>query len=789
MATVHEFKPRILGFLCNWCSYAGADLCGVSRYQYPPSMKVIRLMCSGRVDLEFVLRAFANGNDGVFIGGCWLGECHYVTEGNYDALSMMHLGKKLLEHIGLNPDRLRLESVSASQGIRYAEIVTDFTDRLKELGPLGTGEGMGQNALKPKLEAIRKLLPYIKLVEREKLRVRFESKAEYEEFFASDELNSLFNELIVDKLAISQSMVLLQQQAPSTGEIADSLGMSASEVSSRIHPGSGRRGGRDLPKGRQVEAQALAEVRGLLADWPRRRDLLIEFLHLLQDSYGCLHARHLAALAQELGLTLAEVHEVASFYAHFDIVLDGEPAPPPLTVRVCDSLGCEMSGAQQLLRDLPARLGPGVRVVRAPCMGGCHNAPVAALGGALHEHATLDSIAAAVAEGDVHPHLPQYRAFDAYRADGGYRLLEACRAGAKPIDDVLKALEDAQLRGLGGAGFPTGHKWRLVRAQPKPRLMAVNADEGEPGTFKDRTYLETDPHRFLEGMLIAAEVIEADEIYIYLRDEYPQIRELLLAEIAKLDVAGLVRRGRIHLRRGAGAYICGEESAMLESIEGKRGEPRQKPPYPSEVGLFGRPTLINNVETLYWVRDIVERGPDWFAGQGRHGRKGLRSFSVSGRVKEPGVKLAPAGITARELIDEHCGGMREGHVFKAYLPGGASGGILPATMADLPLDFGTLQQYGCLIGSAAVIVLSDKDDMKEVALNLLRFFADESCGQCTPCRVGTEKAVELLQAPRWDGPLLEEMAQVMTAASICGLGQAAMNPVRKVLEHFPEEVS
>ena len=556
MAAVHEFKPKILGFLCNWCSYAGADLCGVSRYQFPASIRVIRLMCSGKVDLEFVLRAFANGIDGVFVGGCWLGECHYVTEGNYDAVSMMHLGKKLLEYAGLNPERLRLEGISASQGLRYAEVVTDFTAKLKELGPLGAGEGLDQNALKLKLEAIGKLLPYIKLVEREKIRVRFETRAEYEKFFASDELNSLFNELIVDKLASSHR---LQQQSLYTGDIADSPGTSAPEISSRSHPGSGRRGGRDLPKVRQVEAQALAELRALLADRPRRRDLLIEFLHLLQDSYGCLHARHLAALAQELGLALVEVYEVASFYAHFDIVLDGEPAPPLLTVRVCDSLGCEMFGAQQLLRDLPAKLGPGVRVVRAPCMGGCHNAPVAAVGRALHEHATPDSIAAAVAKGDVHPHLPQYRGFDAYRADGGYRLLEACRASTQPLDTVLKALDDAQLRGLGGAGFPTGRKWRLVRAQPKPRLMAVNADEGEPGTFKDRTYLEIDPHRFLEGMLIAAEAIEADEIYIYLRDEYPQIRELLLAEIAKLDAAGLVRRSRIHLRRGAGAYICGEE--------------------------------------------------------------------------------------------------------------------------------------------------------------------------------------------------------------------------------------
>jgi formate dehydrogenase len=553
-----------------------------------------------------------------------------------------------------------------------------------------------------------------------------------------------------------------------------------------IHPGSGRRG-RDLPKGRQVEPEALAEVQALLGERPRQRDLLIEFLHLLQDRHGCLYARHLAALAQEMKLALVEVYEVASFYAHFDIVLDGETPPPAVTVRVCDSLSCELMGAQRLLAELPQTLGPGVRVVRAPCMGGCHNAPVAAIGHALHEHASLASIAAMLEAGAAHPHLPVHRGLAAYRAEGGYALLAACLAGQMPLDAVLKRLEDSQLKGLGGAGFPTGRKWRFVRAEPKPRLMAVNADEGEPGTFKDRIYLESDPHRFLEGMLIAAWAIEAAEVYVYLRDEYPQCRALLLEEIAALEAAGLARQTRIHLRRGAGAYICGEESAMLESIEGKRGLPRHKPPYPSQVGLFGRPTLINNVETLYWVRDIVEKGADWFASQGRRGRKGPRSFSVSGRVKSPGMKLAPAGITARELIDEFCGGMADGHRFKGYLPGGASGGVLPAAMADLPLDFGTLEQYGCFIGSAAVVVLSDQDDMKAVALNLLRFFEDESCGQCTPCRVGTEKAVKLMQEERWDRGLIDALTQVMSDASICGLGQAAMNPVKSVLKHFPED--
>jgi formate dehydrogenase len=561
----------------------------------------------------------------------------------------------------------------------------------------------------------------------------------------------------------------------------------------RIHPGSGRRRGPDHPKGRQVDPDALAEVVALLGERERRRDLLIEHLHLLQDHFGCLHARHLVALAEEMRLALAEVYEVASFYAHFDIIMDDEAAPPDLTVRVCDSLSCALNGAERLLDDLRARLGArlgdgGVRVVRAPCMGGCDKAPVVAIGHALHEHATADSVAAAVAAGDTHPAIPAYAGLDAYRAGGGYQLLQSCLSGARQVDAVITALEGSGLRGLGGAGFPTGRKWRIVRQEPKPRLFAVNADEGEPGTFKDRYFLETDPHRFIEGMLIAAWAVEADAVYVYLRDEYPQCRTILETEFAAVERVGLAPHAKIHLRRGAGAYICGEESAMLESIEGKRGLPRHRPPFAAQVGLFGRPTLINNVETLFWVRDIVEKGPEWFTGQGRNGRNGLRTFSVSGRVKEPGVKLAPAGITARQLIDEFCGGMAGGHAFKGYLPGGASGGILPASLADIPLDFGTLESEGCFTGSGAVVVLSDQDDMKDVALNLLRFFEDESCGQCTPCRVGTEKAVALMSHPHWDEALLADLARVMGDASICGLGQAAMNPVKMVLKHFREDL-
>ncbi len=561
------------------------------------------------------------------------------------------------------------------------------------------------------------------------------------------------------------------------------------EIRRHNHPGSGRRKAPLTPKGRQVQPQALAEVRALLGDRALARDLLIEHLHLIQDRYGCLSADHLAALAEEMRLALTEVYEVATFYAHFDVVLEDETPPPPLTVRVCDSLTCELMGARKLMFDLKAKLGAGVRVVRAPCIGACDKAPACHVGHAPVEPATPDSIAEAVAVKATHAKLPAYKNFAAYRSESGYKLLEECLAGQREREGLIKAMEDSGLRGLGGAGFPAGRKWRFVLAEPKPRMMAINGDEGEPGTFKDRFYLENDPHRFLEGTLIAAWVVEAPEVYIYIRDEYPAARELLLKEIAEVEQAGLARATKLHLRRGAGAYICGEESAMLESIEGKRGLPRHKPPFPAQVGLFGRPTLIHNVETVFWVRDIVEKGPQWFIGHGRRGRKGLRSFSVSGRVNKPGVKLAPAGISARELIDEYCGGMQDGHAFKGYLPGGASGGILPASMAELPLDFGTLEPHGCFIGSAAIVVLSDKDDMKQVALNLLRFFEDESCGQCTPCRVGTEKLVKLMERPKWDERLMDEVSRAMTDASICGLGQAAANPLKMVFKHFREDLS
>jgi len=556
----------------------------------------------------------------------------------------------------------------------------------------------------------------------------------------------------------------------------------------QVHPGSGRRTSPAFPKGRQLDQVSLERVRGLLGDSPRRRDLLIEYLHVLQEAEGTLFAASLQALAHELALPMAEVYEVASFYAHFDIVLDGEARPAEITVRVCDSLSCELANAQELLRDLPSALGSNVRVVRAPCMGRCDTAPVAEVGHHHVDHATVAKLVEAVEERRTEPAVPAYTPFDDYLANGGYGLLKDCLAGKREAEELVAAMSDSALRGKGGAGFPTGTKWKLVRQQIKPRLLAVNADEGEPGTFKDRYYLERDPHRFLEGMLIAAWVAEADTCYIYLRDEYPAVREILIREIEQVRAAGLANGVKIELRRGAGAYICGEESAMMESIEGRRGLPRHKPPFPTERGLFGLPTLIHNVETLFWVRDIVEKGPAWFADQGRNGRKGLHSFSVSGRVKEPGVKLAPAGITVRELIDDYCSGMADGHAFKAYLPGGASGGILPASLADEPLDFGTLEQYGCFLGSGAVIVLSDKDDLKAVALNLMRFFEDESCGQCTPCRNGTEKAVALMRAKSWDVPLLEELSDVMRDASICGLGQAAPNPLLSVLKYFPEEL-
>jgi len=555
--------------------------------------------------------------------------------------------------------------------------------------------------------------------------------------------------------------------------------------------GATRQRKREAPKGRRVDPDALAEVRALLGDAPRRPDLLIEHLHLIQDHYRCLSTRHLAALAQELRLAQAEVYEVASFYHHFDVVREGDDAPAALTVRVCDGIACELAGAADLLQRLPAILGADVRVLHAPCVGRCEQAPVAVVGQKAIPAATTATVQQAVDAGIV-TDTPEagYRDLAGYVAEGGYALLRQCASGETDVEAVIAAMESSGLRGLGGAGFPAGRKWRIVRSEPGPRLMAVNIDEGEPGTFKDRVYLETDPHRFLEGMLIAAWAVGIEDIYIYLRDEYHACRTLLQQELAALMAdPPLQAMPRIHLRRGAGAYICGEESAMIESIEGKRGMPRLRPPYVAQVGLFGRPTLEHNFETLYWVRDILQKGPAWFASHGRHGRKGLRSYSVSGRVKAPGVKLAPAGITIQELIDEYCGGMMDGHRFYAYLPGGASGGILPATMNDIPLDFDTLQPHGCFIGSAAVVVLSERDSAMNAARNLMRFFKDESCGQCTPCRVGTAKALALVEQPVWDVPLLADLSQVMRDASICGLGQAAPNPVDCVVRYFPHELT
>ena len=556
----------------------------------------------------------------------------------------------------------------------------------------------------------------------------------------------------------------------------------------RIHPGSGRRKAPVFPKGRLLKSEETEAVARLLGERPRQRDMLIEFLHLIQDAEGCLSAGHMQALGEELKIPMAEVYEVASFYAHFDIVRDGEERPAPITVRVCESLSCMMAGAEQVIEELEKKSPKGVRILRAPCMGRCDTAPVCEAGHRHLDHIDAESVLNVVEEGHLHPDIPDYKKFDQYMNDGGYSILKACLSGERTVENVVELLSDAGLRGLGGAGFPTGRKWGLVRAEAKPRLMAVNADEGEPGTFKDRHYLETNPHAFLEGMLIGAWAVEAEAVYIYLRDEYPAAREILLKEIAEIEKVGLADHTKIYLRRGAGAYICGEESAMIESIEGKRGLPRHRPPYVAQEGIFDRPTLVNNVETLYWIPQIVENGAEWFASQGKNGAKGLRSYSVSGRVKEPGVKLVAAGTTARELVEDHCGGMLDGHAFKGYLPGGASGGILPDTMSDIPLEFGQLEEHGCFVGSHAVVILSDKDNMKDVALNLMKFFEDESCGQCTPCRNGTEKAVKLMGSGNWDPETLEDLAIVMADASICGLGQAAPNPLRSVLKYFSEDL-
>ncbi len=545
-------------------------------------------------------------------------------------------------------------------------------------------------------------------------------------------------------------------------------------------------------KGRQADDASLREVLALLQMddkvLPQRRDLLIEHLHKINDKFRGLHERHLVALAKHMNLAMAEVYEVATFYHHFEIIGEGQESPR-FTLRVCDGLSCDMAGASTLLGQLKASLGTdNINVVAAPCVGRCEQAPVAVVHQHEIGHATSEKVMQAVQSQSFQPVVPDYIDLAAYVADGGYATLKDMVGGKLDAQAVLKAMEDSGLRGLGGAGFPAGRKWRIVREQAAPRLMAVNIDEGEPGTFKDRTYLERDPHRFLEGMLVAAHVVGIEAIYIYLRDEYHGCRQVLSQELEKLQANPPVGLPLIELRRGAGAYICGEESAMIESIEGKRGEPRMRPPYIAQVGLFGRPTLEHNFETLYWVRDIVTKGPQWFSGFGRHNRQGLRSFSVSGRVKKPGVKLAPAGITVAELIDEYCGGMQDGHTLYAYLPGGASGGILPASLQDIPLDFDTLQPYGCFIGSAAVIVLGQQDSARHAALNMMKFFEHESCGQCTPCRVGTAKAVQLMQAPVWDLGTLEDLNQVMIDASICGLGQAAPNPVRCVQKYFPQEV-
>jgi len=552
---------------------------------------------------------------------------------------------------------------------------------------------------------------------------------------------------------------------------------------------SGKGRGRHAPKGRQLDDSAQTEVRALLGDAPRRRDLLIEHLHVIQDHFGHLSSAHLHALAEEMRMAQSEVYEVATFYAHFDVVADGEQPPPAITIRVCDSLSCELAGAQALRQALEdGNDASQVRVLRAPCMGRCQSAPTVEIGHKHVDHASVEKINATLEAGDFHAEIPSYQTFAQYQADGGYKAVVDMRSGKHSVDDVQAKVLESGLRGLGGAGFPSGKKWSFVRAEDGPRYLAVNGDEGEPGTFKDRHYLESEPHLFLEGVLIAAWAIEADHAYIYMRDEYPAVLHILATEIKAMESAGLVEPGFIEVRRGAGAYICGEESAMIESIEGKRGLPRHRPPYVAQVGLFNRPTLVHNIETLHWITRICREGPEVLNSVEKNGRVGLRSYSVSGRVKEPGVKLLPAGSTITDII-EASGGMLDGQQFKAYQPGGPSSGLLPASINDVPLDFDTLQPLGSFIGSAAVVVLSDKDSAKAAALNMLKFFEDESCGQCTPCRVGCAKAVQLMEADSWDQPLLESLCTTMADASICGLGQAAPNPIRMVMKHFATEIS
>ncbi|MAH84531.1 MAG: NADH-quinone oxidoreductase subunit F [Rhodospirillaceae bacterium TMED8] len=549
-----------------------------------------------------------------------------------------------------------------------------------------------------------------------------------------------------------------------------------------------RRGNRSpyLPKGRQTKDSALEEIRVLLGDAPRQRDMLIEYLHLIQDHYKQVSAEHMAALAEEMRLAMTEVYEVATFYHHFNVTRDAHSKAANLTVRVCDGISCEMRGAHNLLEDLTKKYNTEegvVRVIHAPCVGACDRAPIAVVGQRQLYHADNAKTIAAIEARNDQPDRPEYQGYLAYIDNGGYTTWKACKNGERSREDVISMIDSSGLRGLGGAGFPTARKWSFLENTPKPRIVAINADEGEPGTFKDRYCFETAPHRVLEGILIAAWAVEADTAYIYLRDEYPQVRTILLSEIAQLEDKNMTGGIKLHLRRGAGAYICGEESAMLESIEGKRGIPRNRPPFPAQAGLFGLPTLINNVETMYWISAILENGPDWYHDKGRP-----HFYSVSGRIKEPGVKLAPAGTTARQLINEYCGGMEDGHTFNAYLPGGASGGLLPAEKGDLPLDFGALDEYGCFIGSSAVVVFSNQDNIRDICRNLINFFEYESCGQCTPCRVGCEKMMKLISQPRWDIDLIQELCDTMQDASICGLGQAAPNPVLSALRFFEEDV-
>ncbi len=563
--------------------------------------------------------------------------------------------------------------------------------------------------------------------------------------------------------------------------------LSKIRVGDSQHTGEHAHQGRIEPRVRGVDQDALAEIRRLIGERPHERRRMVDYLHIVQDECGSLSHRHLAALAREMNLSQAQVHEVASFYSQFIIVADGEKAAPVI-VRVCDSLACSMYGAQELLDSCKQHFGEGVDVVHAACMGRCDCAPIASANKRHIDHASVDKIDKVIKAGELDPIVPDYKNFDDYVAEGGYKLLRACLAGEYERQQIIDLLSDSSLRGLGGAGYPTGRKWNTVLKLPKPKIIAINFDESEMGTYKDRYFVERDPHRLLEGILVAAWTCETYQGYIYLRDEYHYIREILENEIQRLDTAGLTEHCRLFMSRGAGAYICGERSAMLESIEGKRGYPRLKDPRTTVVGLFGIPTLINNAETLFWVRDIVEKGPQWFSSQGRNERPCPRAFSVSGRINNPGVKLTAAGITMNQLLEEHCGGMAAGHTFKGYCLGGSSGGILPASMADIPLDFDTMEEYGCSIGSAAITVFSDKDQIRDIVQNLLLFFEDESCGQCTPCRVGTEKAVKLVQHDTWDEALLNDLCEVLDVASICGLGQSVPAPVRSALTYFRDEL-